>query len=282
MAKVFVSNLDRCNGCYNCQLACKDEHVDNDWTPYAKPQPDTGHFWMRMVEMERGSIPKVRVTYIPTPCMHCDAAPCIPACPVKAIYKRSDGLVIIDPTRCNGCRACIDACPYGAIYFNGALGIAQKCTGCAHIVDGKADIPPEYPLTVPRCVDSCPTEAIRFGEYEELRDLISRAEVLHPEYGTQPRVYYIGLPKPFIAGEVYDPEADEVIEGASVTAVDLSSGATFSTTTDEFGDFWLKNLEWNKVYQLTIVKEGYYPKVLGAVSTTRDTNLGPIPLNKKP
>ncbi|MEM3395674.1 MAG: carboxypeptidase-like regulatory domain-containing protein, partial [Nitrososphaerota archaeon] len=80
----------------------------------------------------------------------------------------------------------------------------------------------------------------------------------------------------------YDPEADEVIEGAAVTAVDLSSGATFSTTTDEFGDFWLKNLEWNKVYQLTIVKEGYYPKVLGAVSTTRDTNLGPIPLNKKP
>lgn len=282
MAKVFVINLDRCNGCYNCQLACKDEHVDNDWTPYAKPQPDTGHFWVRIVEMERGSIPKVRVTYIPTPCMHCDNAPCIPACPVKAIYKRADGLVIIDPTKCNGCRACIDACPYGAIYFNGGLGIAQKCTGCAHILDGKADIPPEYPLSVPRCVDSCPTEAIRFGEYEELRDLISKAAALHPEYGTQPRVYYIGLPRPFIAGEVYDPDVDEVIEGASVTAVDLSSGATYTATTDEFGDFWLKNLEWNRVYQITITKDGYYTKVLGAVSTTRDTNLGPIPLNKKP
>lgn len=275
-------NLDRCNGCYNCQLACKDEHVDNDWTPYAKPQPDTGHFWMRIVEMERGSIPKVKVTYIPTPCMHCDSAPCIPACPVKAIYKRADGLVIIDPTKCNGCRACIDACPYGAIYFNAGLSIAQKCTGCAHIVDGKADIPPDYPLTVPRCVDSCPTEAIRFGEYDELRDLIGRAEVLHPEYGTQPRVYYIGLPRPFIAGEVYDPEADEVIEGAVVTAVDLSSGATYTATTDEFGDFWLKNLEWSKVYQITITKDGYYTKILGAVSTTKDTNLGPIPLHKKP
>lgn len=59
MAKVWVINLDRCNGCYNCQLACKDEHVENDWTPYAKPQPKTGHFWMKIVEMERGSIPKV-------------------------------------------------------------------------------------------------------------------------------------------------------------------------------------------------------------------------------
>ncbi|MEM1743150.1 MAG: 4Fe-4S dicluster domain-containing protein, partial [Nitrososphaerota archaeon] len=129
MAKVWVINLDRCNGCYNCQLACKDEHVENDWTPYAKPQPRTGHFWMKIVEMERGSIPKVKVTYLPLLCQHCDNPPCIPACPTKAIYKRADGLVLIDPNKCNGCKACLDACPYGVIYFNNELGIAQKCTG---------------------------------------------------------------------------------------------------------------------------------------------------------
>ncbi|MEM0451698.1 MAG: carboxypeptidase-like regulatory domain-containing protein [Nitrososphaerota archaeon] len=84
-----------------------------------------------------------------------------------------------------------------------------------------------------------------------------------------------------IAGEVYDPVEDEVIEGAVVKAVDLTTGKTYTTTTDEFGDFWLKNLEWNKVYQITIEKEGYYVKVIGAVATTKDINLGPIPLYKK-
>jgi len=275
--KVFVIDLSLCCGCYNCQIACKDEHCGNDWTPYAKPQPDTGHFWMKIREMERGSIPKVKVTYIPTLCMHCDNAPCIAVCPVKAIYKRADGLVIIDPAKCNGCKACIDACPYGAIYFNAELNIAQKCTGCAHIIDGKTH--PD--LKEPRCVDNCPTEAIKFGEYDELKDLIAKAEVLHPEYGTKPRVYYLNLPKPFIAGEVYDPDADEVIEGATVTAVDLSSGKMYTTTTDELGDFWIKNLEWNNIYSITIEHPRYMKKVIGAVATTKDINLGPIPLYKK-
>ncbi|MEM1557925.1 MAG: carboxypeptidase-like regulatory domain-containing protein, partial [Thermoproteota archaeon] len=82
-------------------------------------------------------------------------------------------------------------------------------------------------------------------------------------------------------GEVYDPEEDEVVEGATVKAVDLSSGRTYSATTDEFGDFWLRNLEWNKVYQVTIEHPKYLTKIIGAVSTTKDINLGSIPLYKK-
>jgi Fe-S-cluster-containing dehydrogenase component len=71
--------------------------VGNDWTPYAKPQPDTGQFWLKMNEYIRGTVPKVKMHYIPMPCFHCDEAPCMPPCPVKgAIYKREDGLVIID------------------------------------------------------------------------------------------------------------------------------------------------------------------------------------------
>ncbi|MEM2910092.1 MAG: 4Fe-4S dicluster domain-containing protein [Nitrososphaerota archaeon] len=278
--KVFVIDVEKCAGCYSCQFVCKDEFVGNDWSPYAKPQPDTGHFWMKIVEMERGSIPKVKVTYIPTPCMHCDNAPCIPACPVKAIYKRADGLVIIDPAKCNGCKACIDACPYGAIYFNNDLKIAQKCIGCAHLIDyaNKTDDPG---LKTPRCVDSCHTDAIKFGEYDELKDLIKNAEVLHPEYGTKPRVYYLNLPKPFIAGDIYDPEIDECLRGATVTAVDLNTSKTYSTTTDEFGDFWLKNLEWNHVYSVSITLDGYYPKVIGTVYTGKDVHLGSIALFKK-
>ena len=50
MGKVLVIDIDKCNGCYNCQVACKDEHVGNDWSPIAKPQPDTGHFWMKVTD----------------------------------------------------------------------------------------------------------------------------------------------------------------------------------------------------------------------------------------
>ncbi|MCS7140551.1 MAG: carboxypeptidase regulatory-like domain-containing protein, partial [Nitrososphaerota archaeon] len=134
---------------------------------------------------------------------------------------------------------------------------------------------------LPRCVDDCHTDTIKFGEYEELKDLIAKAEVLHPEYGTKPRVYYIGLPKPFITGDVYDPEADECIQGAIVKAVNLTNGKTYSTITDEFGDFWFKDLEWNHVYQISIEHPAYLSKVIGAVSTTKDVNLGSIQLFKK-
>ena len=63
--KVFALDLSICNGCYCCQIACKDEHVGNDWTPYARPQPDTGQFWLKVQENIRGTVPKVRVSYIP-------------------------------------------------------------------------------------------------------------------------------------------------------------------------------------------------------------------------
>ena len=153
--KAFVIDVGICNGCYSCQIACKDEHVGNDWSPIAKPQPDTGQFWMKLNEYICGTVPKVKMHYVPLMCQHCDDAPCIPACPVEgALYKREDGLVIIDSVKCTGCQACVDACPYDVIYFNESLNIAQKCTGCAHLLDGGE-------WKIPRCADSCPTEAIQ-------------------------------------------------------------------------------------------------------------------------
>lgn len=276
MGKVLVIDVAKCNGCYCCQVSCKDEHVDNDWSPYAKPQPDTGHFWLKINEMERGTIPKVKVTYTPLLCMHCDNAPCIPACPIKAITKRDDGIVLIDPAKCNGCKACINACPYNAIYFNNELNIAQKCTMCAHILDGTDPL-----VKVPRCVEVCPHSAIMFGEHGELKSLIDKAEVLKPECKTKPRVYYLNLPKPFIAGGVYDPNLDECLEGAKVTATDLNTGKTYNTETDEFGDFWLQNLEWEHTYSIKIEKEGYMQWQLGEIKTGKDINLGDIALLKK-
>ena len=231
--KVLVIDIDKCNGCYNCQVACKDEHVGNDWTPIAKPQPDTGQFWMKVTDIVQGTVPKVRVRYMHDTCQQCDEAPCIAGCKSHAIYKREDGIVIIDPETCTGNRNCLDACPTGAL---------------------------------------------KFGEEEELKDLIAKAETLKPESGAKPRVYYLNLPnKFFIAGAVYDPEADECLEGATVTLTNLASNAAETLATDYFGDFWFEKQEPGR-YSLRIEKAGYNPVTLDAVEASKDLNVGDIEL----
>ncbi len=271
--KVFVVDLSVCNGCYCCQIACKDEHVGNDWTPYAKPQPDTGQFWMGLTEKVHGNVPHVKVSYTPFFCHHCDDAPCIEQCKAEAIHKREDGLVIIDPEKCIGCKLCADTCPHDAIFFNEQLNLAQKCTGCSHLLDND---PEEW--TVPRCVDQCPTEALRFGEEEDFADFIAEADSYRPEIKTKSRVYYKGLPKKFIAGTLYEPTAEEVIIGASCTLKDTESGETYTETTNNFGDFWLKGLADDRTFTLTIEKDGH-TKVIEGLTTDTARGLGDIPMD---
>ena len=270
--KGFFIDVSICNGCYCCQIACKDEHVGNDWTPYAKPQPDTGQFWLKLNEYIRGTVPKVKMHYVPTMCNHCDNAACIESCPVDgAIEKRADGLVLIHPDKCSGCRACVDACPYDAIYFNDSLNIAQKCTGCAHLLDNG--------WSEPRCVDVCPNEALRFGEVSELRKEYGPGQVMHPEYGLEPKVYYKDIPKRFISGCVYDPVEKEIIEDASCTLVLSDSGQQLETVTDGFGDFWFEHLEEGE-WELRIKAKGFADKTIAPISTTDNVNLGDIAMGR--
>jgi tetrathionate reductase subunit B len=268
--KVFLIDVGICNGCYCCQIACKDEHVANDWTPYARPQPETGQFWLKLSEKVRGTVPKVKVAYTPRLCNHCDKAPCMAACPVKgAIYKREDGMVIIDPIKCTGCKNCVDACPWRVIYYNEGLQIAQKCTGCAHLLDSG--------WKEPRCVDACPTEAIKFVEEAEAKEFIQGGVVLNPELKAKNRVYYQNLPMRFIAGTVYDPVAKEVIIGAKVTLSQVGSKNGHQTIeTDSYGDFWFEKLKVGK-FNLRIEKAGKAKEYKG-IDTTEDVNLGDIPL----
>ena len=270
--KVFAIDLSICNGCYCCQIACKDEHVANDWSPYAKPQPDTGQFWIGITELVRGQVPKVKVTYIPRMCHHCDDAPCIESCKAQAITKRDDGLVLIEPDKCIGCKLCKDACPHDAIFFNEQLNIAQKCTGCAHLLDNDPD---EWP--VPRCVDQCPTEALRFGEEADLADFIKGAELLNSGAGTKSRLYYRHLPRKFVAGTLYDPIEKEVIIGASCMLKDNESGEVFKAETDAFGDFWFRGLKDERIFTLTLEKNGKLATIEN-ISTDKDLSLGDIPL----
>ena len=271
--KIFIIDINRCNGCHACQVVCKDEHVGNDWTPIAKSQPDTGQFWLKLAQEVRGSVPKVRVAYRPHLCMHCDMAPCMDACPVEgAIYKREDGLVIIDPISCSGCRNCVDACPYDVIFFNEELNIAQKCTGCAHLLDAG--------WKEPRCVDACPTTAIQWMNETEARVLISQSEVGKPEMKDtlMPRVYYLNLPGRFIAGTVYDPLEKEVVIGADCTLREKVSGKVLRVQTDDYGDFWFEGLA-EETFDLQIEKDGRVESFTGLDTAGKDINLGDIPLS---
>ena len=267
--KIFAIDVARCNGCYNCQLACKDEHAGNDWTPYAKPQPMTGHFWAKVEEHVCGTIPKVKIHYISRLCNHCERAACMESCGSAAIFRREDGLVVIDPQKCTGCKDCQTACPYDAIYFNEKLNICQKCTGCAHLLDNGSKLP--------RCVEACSTGAMRFGEESELTDLVVGASVLTPETGLRPRVFYRNIPGQFIAGTLYDPLEKEVVIGAKCR---LNSGAkVWETTTDSYGDFWFKDLPVG-VFDLIIAAPGFEIKPFYGLKTLECVNLGDIPLEK--
>lgn len=268
MAKAFVIDIAKCSGCYNCQLACKDEHVGNDWTPYAKPQPEIGQFWSRLEEHVQGSTPRVKIYWLPIMCNHCEH----PACLTDdgAVYKREDGFVIINPEKAVGKKEIIEKCPYGVIYWNEELNIPQKCTGCAHLLDNGYE--------KPRCVESCPHDAITFGEKEDLMDLIEGSDVLKPETGCGPNVYYRNIPGEFIGATVYDPDEEEVITGAECRLT--NGGKLWMTKTDEYGDFWFKDLRYG-IYDLVIEASGFETKTFKNLHVKDSLNLGDIPMKRK-
>lgn len=268
MANVFLIDLSLCNGCYNCQLACKDEHVDNDWSPYAKPQPEIGQFWLKVDQKTCGTAPKLKINYTPRLCNHCQNAPCIEA-GNGAVYRREDGLVVIDPEKAKGMKGLAEACPYGAIYWNEELELPQKCTGCAHLLDNG--------WTTTRCAEVCPTQALRFGDESELADDLLGASVLQPETGCKPRVYYRNIPGQFIAGLVYDPVEKEVIIGAKCRLV--TGGKVYETVTDDYGDFWFKDLPVGR-FDLYIEAEGFQRKIFEDLRTVDCLNLGDIPMER--
>ncbi len=266
MSKIFIIDVAKCSGCHNCQLSCKDEHCENDWRPYAAPQPATGQFWCKVESHTRGSVPKVKMHYITRMCNHCADAACMNVCEADAIIRREDGLVLIDPDTCTGCGKCVSACPHSAVFFNEEQKIAQKCTGCAHLLDHGA--------AKPRCVEACPTDAITFGEKAELLGALEGAVAADPTG----RVYYKNIPGRFIGGTVYDPIEEEVVIGAVCTL--KSRDTTLTATTDSFGDFWFRDLPENTVYDLTIEADGYRQKHFASICSTPDINLDDIPMEK--
>lgn len=272
----LLIDVTKCSGCYNCFLACRDEYYGNDYSPYSAAQPLDGQFWMQIKEVERGSYPKPKLDYIPTLCMHCAAAPCIDAAADGAVYRREDGIVLIDPHKAGGQQSIVNSCPYRVIFWNADLQIPQKCTMCAHRLDeGEKE---------PRCVEACPTGALVFGDLDDPASEIARlsaslkAEAYHPEYGAEPTVKYVGIPKRFITGEVVRSDArGECAEGVLITLE--GGGLMVQTSSDSYGDFEFEGLEKNTAYQIRIEHEGYAPRAFKAVTQT-DVNLGEVLLER--
>ncbi len=260
----FVIDVEKCENCNNCFLSCKDEHVGNDWSPYAVPMSGQGPGWTVVQGVERGEYPFVDVAYLPSPCMHCDNAPCIKAGADGVVYKRPDGIVLIDPVKAKGRKELVDACPYDAIRWNEELQLPQKCTFCAHLLD--------QGWTKTRCAQSCPTGAlsVRHVEKSEMQEMIKEEnlEVHHPERNTRPRVYYRNLhrfTRCFIGGSVAVRERDrtECAEGAVVTLFDASNRKIAECRTDNYGDFKFDNLEENSGrYALRVSYKGYDTKTI--------------------
>jgi len=207
-------------------------------------------------------------------CMHCEDAGCIKAAKDGAVYRRPDGIIIIDPVKAKGQKQIVNGCPYRVIEWNEELELPQKCIMCAHMLD-KGE-------KVPRCVESCPTGALMFGDLDDPNSEIAKAmasgktEALHPEYGLKEKVRYIGLAKKFIAGTVILGDVDEVAVGATVT---LSGSGEKSVKTNGFGDFEFEGLADNADYVVTVEAKGYQPKKMKA-KTQKDTYLGEIVLKK--
>jgi Fe-S-cluster-containing dehydrogenase component len=203
----MVIDLRKCIGCEYCQRACS---AVNDVAP-DKP-------WNIVVE---DSTVNGRKFFFSRPCLHCQHAPCVEVCPVRATYVREDGLVIMDYDRCIGCRYCEVACPFDARKFNWEArsdenefvptwgvpevprrprGVVEKCTFCVQRIDSglkKGLIPGEAREATPACVNVCPVGARVFGDLKDPESKISKVLDRQPtirlrdELGTDGSVYYI-------------------------------------------------------------------------------------------
>lgn len=273
----MVIDLARCHDCNDCFLSDKDEFVGNDFSPYSLAQPWSGHRWMNIERKERGQYPIVQVVYRPTPCLHCDDAPCIKDSPPGTVYKRDDGLVIIDPVKAKGHPEIVKTCPYEVIYWNEELQLAQKCTGCAHLLDDG--------WTETRCSQVCPTEAIKLvmADDAEVAALVAAEglQVLQPELGAKPRVYYKNLFRwtmVFVSGSVAFKDTDECAENARVT-VEAGGVTVGQGLVNNYGEFVVDKLDPGKEYSVR-VEAPDYQACSATVSLDKSLNMGLILLEK--
>lgn len=258
---VMIMDVSKCNMCYNCCLSCKDEHFGREKLPIFKGQQELRQNWVNLYTEERGSGSKIRITSYADHCRHCDEPKCVAASKNGAVYKREDGIVIIDPVKAEGQKELLDACPHKAISWNKESNLPQKCTFCAHLLDaGEKE---------PRCVEACPTGALIFGDANDPESEVSRLIREYPEAAKGTALYrFINMPAKFISGSVYLGDKEEVAENAEITL--LADGEVIQATkADGFGDFTFDDIEPDQDFVLKVSYEGY-PEQTFNVNTEED------------
>ncbi|MCL1896313.1 MAG: oxidoreductase [Clostridiales bacterium] len=271
----IVVDVSKCTGCYACFLACKDENCGEEHPGYTAAQPMTGQSWLGLAEVERGIFPKVRLSHVPKLCGHCEEPGCMKMAEDGAVYKREDGIVIIDPVKAAGQKQIASGCPHRMVFWNEEKQLPQKCDMCAHFLD--------QGFGTPRCVEMCPTGALVFGDLNDPGSEVSRLAAeedpvrAHPEYGLKENVFFLGLPKKFVAGTVVFLDTDQCAKGARVTL--RGDGVEQCLIADAFGDFWFDGLEARERFTVEVEAEGYEKASLSA-HTQNDVNLGEIFLAK--
>lgn len=136
-----------------------------------------------------------RTVHFPRSCLHCETPACVTVCPTGASYKRAeDGIVLVNPETCIGCKLCSWACPYGAREYDYSDGVMKKCTLCVDRIYNET-LEPEDRL--PACVRACPTGARHFGDIGDPESDVSKLVAersgfdLLPEFGYKPVNKYL-------------------------------------------------------------------------------------------
>ena len=253
----LIVDVDRCNNCNNCLIATKDEYSGNDFPGYSAPQPDLGTLWLTVKRHERGQAPMIDVSHYVETCNHCDNPACITDKTRDAVYKRPDGIVMIDPVAAKGRKDIVGTCPYGQIFWNEDLQLPQKWTFDAHLLDNG--------WNEPRCTQVCPTQAIRAGKQtdDEMAQMVldEGLGVLKPELGLSPRVYYRNFQRietAFIGGTLHTVEngVDDCLEGATVR-LEKGGQPITETVSDAYGDFKFDGLKIDGAeYAIVIEQDG--------------------------
>ncbi|HEX3015632.1 MAG TPA: 4Fe-4S dicluster domain-containing protein [Desulfobacteria bacterium] len=177
----FVIITSRCIDCDACMVACRAEN-----------QAPLGYSrnWVTNSGI-KGRFPKVKQSFEPGNCMHCDSPSCVAVCPTGASYKRSDGIVLVEDAKCVGCKYCVEACPYDARFLNPNTGKADKCTLCIQRLEQGLQ---------PACVQTCLGKARQAGDLNDPDSVVAKLLDLYPvrrlltDAGTGPNIYYIDVP----------------------------------------------------------------------------------------
>ena len=219
----MVVDLSSCIGCSACVVAC---YAENNIPVVGKGSCSRGRemSWLRIERFHDGNAEDLQVNFLPIMCQQCHNAPCEPVCPVYATYHSEEGLNVMVYNRCVGTRYCSNNCPYKVRRFNWheyeipepltwqlnpdvvkrSMGVMEQCTFCIQrITEGKdraKDLgrPVQDREVLPACVQSCPTQALTFGNLKDQASRVSRLgrsehayRVLDHHINTQPAVTYL-------------------------------------------------------------------------------------------